>query len=162
VRNMAHGVFPADAGGLEIQLALHTATAPTWLEWQPYLDQLRAHCDAANWDLARVGSLVVTDGGAPSTEQRTAANNLIVQGRTLPRVAVVTDAPVVRTLLRGVAIFNSNMRVFAPAEFAEALGFLGVDARRAAEALDALARMEREQLGAGRVKTLGALRGAAR
>lgn len=158
-RQMTQTVIARPDSGREIVIALHTRVAPSDDEWQRWVDLIRARSEKVGWDLARVGNLVITDGGAPSLEQRTAVNTLIAQGRSYPNVAVVTESPLVRTLIRGLTIFNPQLKVFAPAEFARALTFVGFDAAMRAEVIAECERKVTAEIGVGAVKTLEALRG---
>jgi len=139
-----------------VVLCMHTTEAPSQMEWDEWCSLLGRHAEAAKWDLTQVPNLVVTDGGAPSTMQRSTINNMLAQGKGSPRVAVVTSSMAVRTIARAFTIFNPMFKVFAPAQMATALSFMGVASWQRG-ILTMLQEMEAEQLGPGSVKTLQAL-----
>lgn len=149
VRNMAFEVG-AEIGNRRVLVAVHTKDAPSDAEWNAWLAFIEPLGEEVGQDLARLPNLVVTDGGAPSTAQRTAVNMLVAQGKTLPPVAVVTDSLLVRTVLRGISIFNPATKAFAPTELGQALDHLGIPAS-AANALAAVCVRMGKSL--GRVRT---------
>lgn len=159
-RSMAHGSLQTQE--IEVLLAVHTRQPPSRAEWEAWCELLHQRAEAVQWDLSRTCNLVITDGGAPSTEQRTRINSLIAQGRSSPRVAVVTDSAAVRMIARAFTIFNPMFKVFSPRQLAAATSFLGVARPWQRDLLAALDRLEAEQLGRGAVETLGVLRQAAR
>jgi hypothetical protein len=122
---MAHG-SGGEFGDRTLLIALHTETAPSDEEWGTWIAFIEPFGLRTQQDLHRCPNLVLTDGGAPSTAHRTAANVLISQAETMPPVAVVTASIAVRTLLRGLSIFNPRVRSFAPTELDAALTHLGV------------------------------------
>lgn len=131
----------AEIGARRVLVAVHTKQAPTDAEWNAWLALLEQVGEEVGQDLARLPNLVVTDGGAPSTAQRTAVNMLVAQGKTLPPVAVVTDSLFVRTVLRGLTIFNPGTKAFAPAELGRALDHLGIPASAATTLAAACVRL---------------------
>lgn len=155
-RNMAYGTG-GEFGGRKLLIAVHTASAPSDLEWDRWLAFLDENGKQMNGDLARLPNLVFTDGGAPSTAQRTAVNMRIAQGVTLPPVAVVTNSVVVRTILRGLSVFNPGTRAFAPTDLENALTHLDVPLSETKSILQAAKRLEME-IGAGSVSTVDAAR----
>ena len=154
-RNMAHAL--ANVGGQQVYVALHTKVAPSDEEWREWTTLLEKHGKAAEWDLAKTPNLVVTDGGAPSTAQRTVVNVLIAQAKTMPAVALVTDSTMVRAIARAFTIFNPRFRVFAPSQIREAAVHAGLASADVPELISALVRLEGDVLGAGAVSTLGEL-----
>lgn len=154
-RNMAYGVG-AELGNRRVLVAVHTSGAPSeseWSSWVSFLEKLGAEVDQ---DLTRLPNLVITDGGAPTTQQRTAVNVLVAQGKTMPPVAVVTDSAMVRTMLRAFSLFNPRIRAFAPSEFGLAITHLGVPATEQKALAQTCRRLEME-LGSGTVRTVDAL-----
>ncbi len=143
---------------IRVLLALHTGKSPSQAEWDGWCSLLRSSAESVEGDLARFANLVVTDGGAPSTAQRTTVNSLIVQGKNLPRVAVVTDSLAVRTIARGFSLFNPLLKVFRPEDFPAAMEFLTVTSWQRA-VVAALLDLERRELGVGAVHTLRSLVG---
>lgn len=152
---MAFGAA-GEFGDRTILVAVHTSVAPSEAEWSSWVALLDEHGKRVAEDLWRMPNLVITDGGAPSTAQRTVVNMLIAQGKTMPPVAVVTDSLVVRTLLRAFSVFNPRMRGFAPGAFAGAVSHLGLPASEARSLVQACKQLELE-IGRGAVKTIAAL-----
>lgn len=120
-RNMTSFRFESGHDGVFILVAVHNANAPSTEDW----DEWTAVCDQARKDtggnLAAASNLVVTDGGAPNAEQRTRITQVLADAYTQPRVAVVTDSPLVRVAARAFALFNRDTRAFAPAQFGDAV-----------------------------------------
>lgn len=161
-RTMAAGTIESTTKGHEVVVSLHGSRAPSTAEWLELVEILKSRSIAAEWDLARIGNLVVTDGSGPSTEQRTLVNNMVAQGKSLPNVAIVTDSLAARTLVRGLSIFNPRVRIFAPKDFDAALAFAGLGVGQRAETIAMLDRLERDSMGSGSVATLSAIRNARR
>ena len=148
-RTMAFEVG-VELGNRRVLVAVHTKDAPSDEEWDSWLAFIDALGKQVDQDLARLPNLVVADGGAPSTAQRTAVNMLVAQGKTLPPVAVVTDSLLVRTLLRGFSIFNPSTKAFAPTELDRALEHLGIPGSAATALAAVCVRMAKSL---GRVRT---------
>lgn len=142
-RNMSFG--SAEFGDRTLLMALHTESAPSDQEWGEWTDFIGPLSKRVNQDLQRCPNLVITDGGAPSTAQRTAVNVLIAQAETMPPIAVVTESLTVRTVLRGLSIFNPRVRAFAPTDMEGALVHLGIPPSERRTVIDACRRIERAQ-----------------
>lgn len=149
---MGFGLYPID--GLRLIIALHPRGAPSDADWGEWLKLLDWVGPVVGWDLARTPNLVITDGGAPNTEQRTQVNVRVAQSKSFPPVAVVTRSLVVRTIIRGFSIFNPLSRVFAPSDLALATTHLGLTPGRSSEVIALAQRLEAETLGAGAIVTL--------
>jgi hypothetical protein len=67
--------------------------------------------------------LAVTDGGGPTASQRQLMSAEF-SGLKPIRTAVVSDASLMRFVVSGIALFNSQIRTFHPAEWTNALQFL--------------------------------------
>lgn len=152
---MAHGRL--DLGGRCLLLVIHGREPPTGPEWDAWLDVLRADAAERSGDFSRSSNLVLSDGGGPSTAQRTEVNNIVAVAKVEPRVALVTESVVVRTLARGLSLFNSSFAVFEPASFRRAVSHVGLGGHEAA-VLDALRTLEAKAFGAGASRTLAAIR----
>ncbi len=157
---MAQGVL--ERPETDLLLALHTTEAPSHVEWDDWCELTRRYAEAVQWDLSRVSCLVITDGGAPTREQRTQAARVVAQGRSLPRIVMITDSTAVRMLTLAFAILTPSFKVFSPKDLSTALSILGVPRPLRRTLFAALDRMEEEQLGRGAVKTLNVLRQAVR
>jgi hypothetical protein len=120
-------------------ISVHSTEAPTKEEWDGYIRLCHKKCLRE-----RVVALAVTAGGAPTSKQRAALQELLRQG-AVP-VAVVSDAPVVRGIVTALGWFNPAIRAFAltRAGLREALYYLDVDALTAERAVLEVRSMERE------------------
>jgi hypothetical protein len=154
-RNMAFQ--PVMIGTRRVLIALHTKSPPSEAEWNRWTQLLEEEAKRCDFDFAQTPNLVLTDGGAPSTAQRTAVNVLIAQARTLPSVALVTDSVLVRAMVRAFSIFNPRIKVFTPAQMARAVVHLGLVEADVPALISALVTLEGQELGAGAVDTLGAV-----
>lgn len=141
----------------KVWLAIHTGQPPFPEEWNDWVKALETSAVATGWDSAQTPNLVITDGGAPNTAQRTAVNSLVAQAKTLPAVAVVTSSMIVRVMARGLSIFNPNLSVFAPAQLGQAIDHVGLRRGDIASVVAACLDLEAEVLGPGAVATLAAI-----
>lgn len=155
--NMAIALVPARQRSPEIVVALHTEMPPSEAEWRTWIALLRSRAEAVHWDLSLVGNLVITDGGGPDREQRMLIDMLVSQSSRPPHVAIVTDSLLVRTIVRGLSVFNPNVQVFAPVSFDAALAFLGIEPVERPSVLKLCADAVDSKIGAGAVHTLRAL-----
>ncbi len=116
-------------------VVVHNKDFPSDAEWDAYLDALRAHIS----EYADRRSLVVTEGGAPSSKQRTRMTEL-VSDHAAP-TAVLTSSPAVMATVGALNLRNAAIRAFPPDGLDAALDHLGLTAeerQRTAEVLPAL------------------------
>lgn len=99
-------------------LLVHTKKAPTNAEWDQYLAELGRRADR----IEDLRSLVFTDGGGPTSEQRGRLNP-ILKGRA-SRAAVVSNAPIIRFIVSSLALLNPKIRTFQPEELSQALAHI--------------------------------------
>jgi hypothetical protein len=107
-------------------LGVHGAATPSDAEWQRYCDWipgLLAHPNA--------GCIVLTDGGAPNSQQRERMRKQL--GTAGVWTAVVTDKALVRGVVTAIRWFNPKICAFAPWELREAFKFVGVDAAQSSQ-----------------------------
>lgn len=154
------GCGAVEIAGRDIFIALHPKTAPADADWGEWTALLEAYGKAHAWNLGNSTNLVVTDGGAPSTAQRTTINTLIAQAKSLPSVAIVTDSAVVRGIVRALSIFNPRVRVFSPSDIVLAGAHLGLAPRDLPALISTCDEIESAQLGRGAVESLQAIRRA--
>lgn len=157
--NMAIAFVPARDQSPEVVVALHTSVPPSESEWRTWIALLRSRAEAVDWDLSRVSNLVITDGGGPDHEQRMSIDMLVSRAKRPPRVAIVTDSVMVRTIVRGLSVFNPTVHVFAPAKFDEALLFLGLGVDQRVEVLALCNEAANAKIADGAIHTLHALVG---
>lgn len=100
----------------EIMVVIHTSQPPSDLEWQEYVDGV------ASCDLETMRSIVITDGGAPSAQQRKAINDLL-GGRQVPGV-VVSPSTFVRGVVTALSWFNPGLKAYPHEDFDKACQYL--------------------------------------
>ena len=122
----------------DIMIVLHTANAPSELEWASWLAALR------NMPKQRMKMLIFTDGGVPNTLQRGTFLDVLADAQ--PPIAVVSNVPAVRGVVTAISWFNKNVKLFTPAKLADAFAHLGVNAERG-RALFSTAQRATAQLG---------------
>lgn len=115
--------------GIHLTIAGPDALAPE--DWQ-------AHMALMPEDFSQHRELSVTEGALPSTEQRNAIKKLVSQIKrpdARPRIAVVTENPLVRVTLSGLAriMRKTHLEVYSLKQLPEALAFLGVTDRATQE-----------------------------
>jgi hypothetical protein len=107
-------------------LVLHTAENPSLLEWAEYEAELRRLKHLGGGDSASILNLVVSDGGAPNTTQRSAFQNDIFGGKAA-QVALLTNSlsnPVKRGIAKAITWLNPGFRIFEPDDLPGALDYL--------------------------------------
>ena len=102
-----------------IVLRENSAT-PTDRDWDEFLEILAAN--RSNFQHIKI--LVATDGGGPSSDQRTRLS-VALGGRPV-RVAVVTDSIKVRFIVSSIALLNSEIATFSKSELSEAYKHLSL------------------------------------
>jgi ABC-type sugar transport system substrate-binding protein len=133
-KSMAFG----EIGPLFVEV--HPAHAPSKEEWDAFV---RAGQRAAAKGCTR--ALVVTAGWAPDAQQRATTREMI--GEHPVRVAVVSDAPMVRGAITALSWFNPRVRAFAfkqGAGIPDALKYLDVDSSMTDRVLFEVRAMQRE------------------
>jgi hypothetical protein len=93
---------------------------PTDRDWDEFLTILAANRP----NFPHIKILVATDGGGPSSAQRTRLS-VALGGRPV-RVAVVTDSIKVRFIVSSIALLNSEIATFSKSELAEAYKHLSL------------------------------------
>jgi hypothetical protein len=151
---MGWGVLEIDER--RVLVAVHGTAPPSDAEWQEWIEMLAHHGRAVDQELVLLSNLVVTEGGAPTTEQRARVNAMVTAGRSRPAVAVVTSNRMVRLMVRGFSIFNDRVRVFAPGEWRGAALHAGVPSDRFASLVSLVGRIEADVFGAGTLPTVAA------
>lgn len=112
-------------GDLSVMLWLHTHVDPPADQFQEALAELGRHRRQHNVGLARVRSLVVTDGGAPGARQRAQLTTALDHSPS--RLAVVTtvlENPIKRGVATALAWLNPDVRFFLPDRFRDAVAYL--------------------------------------
>jgi hypothetical protein len=116
-------------------VVVHSRDFPSDAEWDAYLQALLAHI--SEWKDRR--SLVLTEGGAPSSKQRARMSEVVADSAA--PTAVLTGSPAVRATVGALNLRNSAIRAFGPEEIGAALQHLGLgedERRHIVEALPAL------------------------
>lgn len=102
-----------------VLLICHTKKSPDTETWS-------AACRATAEGLSRAsffGTLVLTDGGGPSSAQREELAQ--VTQRKKFSTSVVSNASIVRFMVSSIALFNPVIQSFVPADWRNALSHLG-------------------------------------
>lgn len=159
VRGGTMGFGALELEGRHVLVAVHGTASPSDAEWQAWAKLLDERGRAVGDELMLLSNLVVTEGGAPTTEQRALVNGMVTRGRSLPAVAVVTSSRMVRVLVRGFSIFNPRLRVFSPGEWRSAGLHVGVPSEHLPRVLELIRRLEADVFGAGTLPTVAALPG---
>jgi hypothetical protein len=97
---------------------VHSAKAPTNLEWQRFLVETTTSAAPAEGRL-----IVLSRGGGPDGEQRKALS-VAVGSRPKPLLALLTDSILARTGLAAMRLLNPSMKAFGAKDFKEAFEFL--------------------------------------
>ena len=101
-----------------VLVVIHATIEPSDAEWADWMRCMQA----GGYD----SILVITEGAAPTSKQRTLTNEFWGT-RTKPKMAVVTDSKVVRgAIFAFYWLFQGAMKPFAPANLDEAMAFLQV------------------------------------
>ena len=110
-----------DWGSESVFLICHTKKSPDAETWS-------AACHAVAEGLKRnhrVGTLVLTDGGGPSTAQREELAQA-TERKKYP-VSVISSSSAVRFIASSMALFIPEMQSFLPADWRKALEHLGME-----------------------------------
>jgi hypothetical protein len=110
-------------GSENVFLICHTKKSPEAETWS-------AACRAVAEGLRRsqgrrIGTLVLTDSGGPSTTQREELAQA-TERKKYP-VSVVSSSPAVRFIASSMALFIPEMQSFLPADWRKALDHLGME-----------------------------------
>lgn len=111
-KNMVHAVKD------RLVLLIHNVAPPSDDEWFEYVRTLTEMLKTGG-----IKQIVFTDGGSPNTTQRGLLNQAVKDKDN--QVAVVSDSPMVRSVVTALAWFNPKVKVFAPTRIDEALAYLG-------------------------------------
>lgn len=111
----------------DLILSLHGEEAPSAEEWATHLTLLEDLARSNGGSLARMRSLVFSDGGMPDSAQRQSSTRIIdaADGTRMP-IAIVSTSGLVRGVVTAGHWFGLSMRAFAPAELREALAYLQI------------------------------------
>lgn len=141
-----------------VLVALHSdrdADPASWSEWIALIEKCSSEVKG---DLIRIPTLVLTDGGLPTSAQRSQATSVIANGTSTPSMSILTESTTVRVTIRALSIFNLGMKVFAPNEFIEALARLQIAKEDANGCLEALEKEAKRVFGPGGLRTINAIR----
>ena len=121
-----------------IVIAVHGPDTPPDSEWNAYIEEFERQRD-----LNAARNFVCTDGGAPSTTQRRAINERLLQnGRGL--CGVVTGSAMVRGVVTALNWFNPFIKAFSPEQARQAYAHLNMTAEEIAMVRLLVERMRKE------------------
>lgn len=101
-------------------VVIHNQDFPSDQEWDAYLNALREH--VALWKDRR--SLVVTEGGAPSSHQRSRMFSLVGESRAT--TAVISSSTAVRATVGALHLQNPAIKAFTPNELDAGIAHLNL------------------------------------
>jgi hypothetical protein len=107
----------------DIHIAVNSADDPSDEEWQAYTSAVIAKLDRG-YDIARMRTLVVSDGGGPNAAQRKIVNTSLAGRPT--RVALVSSSVAIRSITTALGWFNSQIKSFSPGDVTSAFRFLDI------------------------------------
>jgi hypothetical protein len=140
---MDMGLSIVRCADLQVAVWLHTEQDPPAVGWAEALGRVAELKKKMGGEVASMRMLVITDGGAPNTTQRSELFAQLLEGKT--KTAVVTTV-LSNRLKRGIAtaIFwlNPGFRAFGPDQFSQALTHLDLDGHGPA-LLSALTQLQR-------------------
>ena len=122
---MEMGLTIAKCADLHVAVWLHTEQDPPAAPWAEALARIADLKARLGGDVSNIRMMVVTDGGAPNSSQRSELFAQLLDGKA--KTTVVTTV-LSNRLKRGIAtaIFwlNPNFRAFGPEQFTQALTYL--------------------------------------
>lgn len=117
---------------LLVALWLHTELDPPDHQWSAAVQALVRERRTRGLTPSHLRCIVISDGGAPSVEQRVELFRDVHEGQPA-RVAAVTLAlsnPVKRGIATAISWVNPGIRFFQPARFQDALAYLDLSDHR--------------------------------
>jgi hypothetical protein len=115
-----------DIGELSLMVVVHTAKDPPASAWARYEQAIRDERRRAGDNFQRVRTLVISDGGAPDTEQRSRIQNEIWEGRAM-KMSLLTNSlsnPVKRGIAVALTWMNQGFKICTPDDLHGALTHL--------------------------------------
>jgi hypothetical protein len=119
VTTFAYSVVEAEQRST--MLVLSGRETPDDATWARAMAELGRFFAGPAADPKRVGVLVITDGGAPSTAQRKALAE-VTHAAKFP-VAVISTNPLVRGAITAISWVNPAIKAFAPSRWADAVAY---------------------------------------
>ncbi len=117
------------SNGKVVLYAVHDSTPPNSTDFAEYIDVGRAVFRRIA-DPSLAVALTLTDGGAPSAEQRRQLVQAASEGTggrvECIRSSVVSDSMFVRGVVTALGWFIRDMRMFPPTQVEQALDYIGV------------------------------------
>ncbi len=109
-------------GSMIVHVVLHGRSFPTDDEWEAFVAE-RGDLLSAD-GAARLRGLVISDGGAPTSRQRTMYRER--SGRVSVAVAQVTQSRLALGIAVAMSWVNPSLKSFAPRDFPRALRHIGL------------------------------------
>jgi hypothetical protein len=100
----------------DLGVALHTDENPSREEWDAWMESVR------KVPSTQLRVLAVTDGGGPNTMHR--GQFVKYLGGAKARIAVVTDAFVIRGIVTALSWFTDGIQIFVPEKLDDAMAHL--------------------------------------
>ncbi len=118
-----------DLGRFTLLLVMHTAASPPLAAWEGFEAYAREQKRRVEGDLQRIRSLVISDGGAPSTGQRHTLHNEIWEDQPV-KTALLTNSlenPIKRGIATALTWMNAGFKICAPDDLRGALVHLDLE-----------------------------------
>jgi hypothetical protein len=117
-------------GDLELMLWLHTGENPSKEEWDTHLDDLRRVKARRNGDMNSFRSVVMSDGGAPGSRERSIIfkDLLTGPGMRFAAISAMLSNPVLYGIGTAISWMQPRFKVYSPNQSRQALAYLGVQA----------------------------------
>lgn len=101
-------------------LVMHAKDNPSDQEWNEYVEFAKK-----NVQYLRT-TLIITEGGGPSTVQRGELNDVLEKAGFKSKIAVVTLSRMVRGIVTAISWFNPNIKAFSTIQVPAALEYLEI------------------------------------
>lgn len=109
-------------------VAVHTTSAPSDDEWSEWCEHCELGFSLVKGELSLLPGLAFSDGGAPTLAQRNRVGALVFDGRSKPRIAIVSGSTTIRLLGPVLGALMPGVRAFAPAAVRDAIAHCGWNA----------------------------------
>jgi hypothetical protein len=127
--SLSSSIVSVQAG--QVVLVAQDKAEATAEQWAQLMEHVREGVVRENGDMQRITGMVISDGGAPTVEQR--ANLKVFLAGKKFRIVVATDVAVVRVVVGLMSWFNPEMKVVAPTRVDQWFEFAHVQTQEHAE-----------------------------
>jgi hypothetical protein len=122
-----------EIAGLDVSLWLHTDKNPSKAEWDAACAQTAALGRRRGGDFSSLRTIIISDGGAPSSEQRTQFFGIFARPTKTSLITSALANPVKRAIANAIASWlNPAFRVYGPANGPAAFAYVDLVAQHEA------------------------------